>query len=149
MERASQSHVRGPASGPATTGSTASPDPCVPATGPRCWASVATRARSGNSLGRRLAAPAKLRAIKPHAVQHHGELAGERHLGFLHALASGDAHGPGLEARPARRAGEQDVGGLVQRRTHRSIAHFTDPTRTIGLAGLVFARREAEVSADR
>ena len=27
--------------GPATTGSTASPDPCVPATGPRCWVSVA------------------------------------------------------------------------------------------------------------
>jgi hypothetical protein len=46
---------------------------------------VATRARSGDSLGRRLAAPAKLRVVKPHAVQRHGELAGERHLGFLHA----------------------------------------------------------------
>src|SRR5918996_1212920 len=95
------------------------------------------RARSGDSLGRRLAAPAKLRAVKPHAVQHHGELAGERHLGFLHALASGDAHRPGLEARPARRAGEHDVGRLVQRRTRRSIANFADPTRTIDLAGLV------------
>src|SRR5918994_7297632 len=149
MERASQSHVRGPASGPATTGSTASPDPCVPATGPRCWASAAARARSGDSLGRRLAAPAKSRAIKPHAVQHHGELTGERHLGLLHALVSGDAHRPGLEARPARRAGEHDVGRLVQRHTDRSIADFADPARTIDLAGLVFARREAEVGADR
>src|SRR5918994_2787117 len=147
MERASQSHVRGPTSEPATTGSTALPDPCVPTTGPSCW--VTRDVRLGDGPCHRLATPAKLRAIEPHAVQHHGKLAGERHLGFLHALPSGDAHGPGLEARPARRAGEHDVVRLVQRHTHRSIADFADPARTIDLAGLVFARREAEVGADR
>ena len=70
-------------------------------------------------------------------------------LAFFMPWRAGDAHGPCLEARPARRAGEQDVGRFVQRCTHRRIADFADPAGTIDLAGLVFAWREAEVGADR
>jgi hypothetical protein len=76
MERVSQSHVRGPASGAGHHRIHGFARSMRPRDGTSLLGLVATLAKSGDSLWRRLAAPAKLRAIKPHAVQHHGELAG-------------------------------------------------------------------------
>src|SRR3984893_11824652 len=57
-------------------------------------------------------------SVGQHAVQNHGELAGERDLGLAHASASGQAHPPALQRRALDRSGQNDVGRLVEGGAH-------------------------------
>ena len=45
----------------------------------------------------------------PHAVQHDGELAGERYLRLLHAGALGKSHRPALERAAMDRPRQDDI----------------------------------------
>src|SRR6202021_2993297 len=71
------------------------------------------------------------------------------HLGFLHAGPLGDAHRPALQIGAALdRLGDDDVGALVERRADRPIADLGDAAAAVGLARLIFGRRQAEMRAD-
>ncbi len=73
---------------------------------------------------------------------------GQRHLGFVHAGAPFDPHGPALQLRTAfDRLGQHDVGGLVKRRAHRSITDLADPAGVVGLAGLMLLRSQPEMGS--
>ena len=62
-------------------------------------------------------------SIDQHAMHDHGELAGERHLCLLHAGAFGKPHRPALEGCAAlERLGQDNVAGLVERRSHSLVA---------------------------
>ena len=69
------------------------------------------------------------RSIDQHAMHDHGELAGERHLCLLHAGAFGKPHRPALEGCAAlERLGQDNVAGLVERRSHSLVADLADPS---------------------
>ena len=62
-------------------------------------------------------------------MHDYGELAGERHLCLLHAGAFGKPHRPALEGCAAlQRLGQDDVAGLVERRSHSLVADLADPS---------------------
>jgi hypothetical protein len=63
----------------------------------------------------------EFRTVDEHSVQNHGELAGDRHLGFAHAGTSGHAHPPALQNRAFDRPGQNDVGGLVEGGAHPAV----------------------------
>ena len=62
-------------------------------------------------------------------MHDHAELAGERHLCLLHAGAFGKPHRPALEGCAAlERLGQDNVAGLVERRSHSLVADLADPS---------------------
>ena len=66
--------------------------------------------RCGGCLGRRTEG----HVVLEHAKHDHGELARQRHLGFVHAGAPSDPHGPALErGATLDRLRQYDVGGLI------------------------------------
>ena len=68
-------------------------------------------------------------SIDQHAMHDHGELAGERHLCFLHASAFGEPHRPTLESCAALEwACQDDIAGLVERRSHALVTDLADPS---------------------
>ena len=82
-----------------------------------------------NSLSGRHSGRSEQRSIDQHAMHDHGELAGERHLCLLHAGAFGKPHRPALEGCAAlQRLGQDDVAGLVERRSHSLVADLADPS---------------------
>src|ERR1700733_15806663 len=134
----------------------------IPSSRPEFVASAARRRRQGWPLGHRrrrraasLMVPSTVlgwsegRAISEHPMHDDDELAGERHLGLLHAGASGEPYAPTLELGAAlERLGQDDVGGLVGRGAHPAVADLRDAAADVGLARLVLLPRHAEVSPD-
>src|SRR3954469_13649948 len=70
----------------------------VPATGPRRGGTARPRPELALPAvvlrDRPLLAPAEVGAVRPHALQHPGQLARQRHLRPLHAAAPGDPRRP-------------------------------------------------------
>jgi hypothetical protein len=67
-----------------------------------------------------------------------GEFAGQRHRGFLHPCPLGDPHRPALQGGAAfERAGEDEVTGPVEHRTHRAVPVLSNPAAVVGFAGLI------------
>jgi hypothetical protein len=63
-------------------------------------------------------------SVHPHAMQDGGELAGQRHLGALHAAALGHLHRPPLEAeKPLTLVGHHL---LIEGRAHHLVAGLAD-----------------------
>ena len=92
-------------------------------------------------------APAEARAVDPHAMQHRGQLAGERHLGALHAASPGDSSAQRF--RLENRAVRLSITLAASYSAVRTIASpaLADPAGDVGLAGLVLLWRQPEVSA--
>src|SRR6201993_4498257 len=81
------------------------------------------------------------RAISQHPMHDDGELACQRHLGFLHSAPPGDLHRPALQCRAALEwLGQNDVGALVQSGAHPGITDFRDAAIDVCLARLIFGR---------
>ena len=71
----------------------------------------------------------------PHAVQHDGELAGERYLRLLHAGALGKSHRPALERATVDRPRQDDMSGLIENGAHTStVTYLANPTADVGFA---------------
>ena len=70
----------------------------------------------------------------PHAVQHDGELAGERYLRLLHAGALGKAHRPALERAAMDRPRQDDMSGLIENGAHRTVTYLANSTADVGFA---------------
>src|SRR5688500_10297243 len=141
--RASRSTTRAPRD-VVTAGATASPDPASPRRDLPSPGALGASARNSSSCYGR-GAPPEAGAVDPHPMQDHRQLAGERHPGLLHPRAARHAQRPGLEARKAHRAGEHDVGGLVEDRTRHGVTDLADPPAVVDLARLVLARHQAEM----
>src|SRR6478672_1008283 len=89
------------------------------------------------------------RAIGQHPMHDDGELARERHFGFVQAGPPGDPHRPAFQIRASLdRLGEDDVGAFVERGAHRAVAGLGDAAAAVGFPGLIPARRQAEMGAD-
>ena len=73
--------------------------------------------------------------VGEHAMHDHGKLACQSHLGFAHTGAPGDPHRPTFKGRATLdRLGQHDVGSLIERLAHRSIADLADSAGAVGLA---------------
>ena len=90
---------------------------------------------------------AEFRVVGQHAVQYHGELAGERDLGLAHAGASGQTHPPALQCRALDWSGQDDVGRLVERSAHLGVPTACDTAIVVDGAGLEPFGRAPEVCA--
>ena len=94
-------------------------------------------------------APRRLICIAHQAECRTGELACQRHLGFLHPAPPSDLHRPALQCRATLEwLGQNDVGALVESGAHSGITDFRDAAIDVGLARLIFGRRQAEIGSD-
>src|SRR5262245_64973226 len=73
----------------------------------------------------------------PHAVQHDGELAGERYLRLLHAGALGKSHRPALERAAVDRPRQDDMSGIIEHGGHQTMTYLDNLTAAIGLAWMI------------
>src|SRR6516164_283995 len=92
---------------------------------------------------------AEFRVVGQHAVQYHGELAGERDLGLAHAGASGQTHPPALQCRALDWSGQDDVGRLVERSAHAAVADLGNAAGDVGLARLILFGGQAKMRTYR
>ena len=99
---------------------------------------------SGKESGLSWASEPELRLIDPHPVKDDPQLAGEGDLSPLGTSPLGHVHGPGLELRPSCNPRHDDVRGLEERNPDRCIAGAADGATSVGLAGLIFSRSQAE-----
>src|SRR5262249_26677000 len=92
-----------------------------------------------------LVRPSKLSSIDPHAMQDHGEPAGECYLGKLGAAPFGNSHSPATQGWPAAVMHEH-MGRLIKRGTHHLVTTAADMTVIIDLSGTMATWREAKMS---
>jgi GAF domain-containing protein len=86
-------------------------------------------------------------SVAEHAMQHHRQLAGQRHARLFwgrHVLRP-----PMPSPSDPNRSRQDDVGRLVNRGSHTAIADLRDATAMIGLARLILLRRQSEVRPHR
>lgn len=82
-------------------------------------------------------------------MQHHRQLAGQRQARLSGTGMSCDRQCPALQIRTFDRSREDNVGHLVERDAHAAIADLQDASAMIGLARLLFLRRQSEVRPHR
>ena len=92
--------------------------------------------------------PAERCAVDPHAVHEHGQFPGDGNLRLLQAIPFGEPKAPRPERGPLLDACQQRAGSLKEVRTDKAVPALRDAPVLIDLAGLVAARREAEVRSD-
>ncbi len=88
-------------------------------------------------------------SVPEHAMQHHRQLAGQRHARLSGAGTSCDRQRPTLQIGAFDRSRQDDIGRLVERGSHAAIADLRDATAMIGLARLTLLRRQSEVRPHR
>jgi len=82
-------------------------------------------------------------------MQHHRQLAGQRHTRLSGTGMSCDRQRPTLQIGTFDRSRQDDVGRLLERAPHAAIADLRDATPMIGLARLILLRRQSEVRPHR
>src|SRR4051794_36848783 len=108
---------------------------------------IVTRGLHGRRLGL-VAAPPKLAAIRPHAMQDDRELACHRHCRAAQASPFGNCRSPGLQCRPSCNPGQQAMRGDEQSFPCEPVAALADRAVAIDLARGVFARCQPEMCAN-
>src|ERR1700731_3068921 len=66
--------------------------------------------------------PAELGSITPHAMHNHGEPSCQCDDGFFLPPTLGNVHRPCLQPRPFLHAGQHDLRGLIEQRSHGLVA---------------------------
>lgn len=73
-------------------------------------------------------------SVPEHAMQHHRQLAGQRHARLFGAGTSCDRQRPTLQIGAFDRSRQDDIGRLVERGSNAAIADLRDATAMIGFA---------------
>src|SRR3954453_7455744 len=123
-----------PATGPCSGSWCLAPEPAISLSLMRC--------RGSRFVGKK-ACP-----IGQPAMQHHSKLAGECNLGLAHPGTGRQAHPPALQCGSLHRSGQDDIGRLVERGAHTTVADLRDAAGYIGLTRLIFPGRQPEMRAD-
>ena len=80
-------------------------------------------------------------------MKNDAKFARQSNLGALHPAPFRHLERPALQAGKARRSRQHDMCRLKECGSHHGVADLADAPIPVGLAGLVFLRRESEVGA--
>src|ERR1700682_6036873 len=100
---------------------------------------VSTKSQEGqfgvrrSDCRRHFPCPAELGSITPHAMHNHGEPSCQCDDGFFLPPTLGNVHRPCLLPRPFLHAGQHDLRGLIEQRSHGLVARVAFRCRSPGL----------------